>query len=176
MSCFQEQSRWPSLSFVPCVEGEARKCRLQSLWRWSCWPRPEHVTLLFKSVCVSHCLLAVQHVGWFLGCASFLIVSVFPSRPLRRCAGPSGLLGSGNQGSPAFGSTPGSPSIAQAKTQPQKSATRRRGVFTACRLVLSRELVGMGWGLHFPRLISGPPTPPEPALVVQRGRHRRVAP
>lgn len=172
MSCYQEQG-WAGLplSFVG-VEGEATKCRLRSLWWWSCRPQPEHVTLLFKSVCVSHCLLAVRCVGWFLGCASFLGPRLnLPQPPTLPLRWASGLLGGGNRGYPAFGGTPGSPSIAQAKTRPQKpSHSRTRRV---CSLSVSSQpgAGGDGVGAPLPSIQKWPcPPSPSPRRSAQRGQ------
>lgn len=130
-------------------------------------PQPEHVTLLFKSVCES-LLLAVPRAGWFLGCASFLGRLSLPQPPTLPLHWASGLLRGSHRGYPAFRGTPGSPSIAQADLR--NPATRGQGVFAACRSVLSQELVGMGWGLHFPQFRSGPATLPSPRWSAQRGQ------
>lgn len=133
-------------------------------------PQPERVTVLFKSVCES-LSLAVPRAGWFLGCASFLGRLSLPQPPTLPLRWASGLLSGGNRGYPAFRGTPGSPSIAQAKTRPQKpSHSRTRRV---CSLSVSSQpgAGGDGVGAPLPSIQKWlcPPSP-SPRWSAQRGQ------
>lgn len=105
-------ARLPGLR-LSCVRGRLR-CQLRSLWRWSCRPRPEHVTLLFKSVCES--LFTAVQCGVVSRLCSFLSPCLSrPQLPALPLCCPRGSW-RGNLGAP------------QAKTRPQKpslSRTRR---------------------------------------------------
>lgn len=141
------------------------QCRLRSLRRGPAG-RGQNTSLYYLRVCVSHCVLAVQRVGCFLGCASSLSPRLslpqLPALPLRWALGAPGRW------------EPGFPCIWEHPRQRlslRNPATRGRGVSAACRPVLSHELVGRGWGLHFPQFRSGPAHPsPRPRWSAQRGQ------
>lgn len=122
MSCWQEQG-WAGLPRVcPVCGGRGHAMSVTVPPAWSCRPRPEHVTLLFKSVCESLC--ASSAACGVLSRLCLVPQSSSQSSPAARSAAALGPRGSWAVGT----GVPLHLGAPQAKTQPQKprhSRTRR---------------------------------------------------
>lgn len=128
------------------VRRERPQCRLRPA------SAGQNVTLLFKSVCVSQFTSSACGCFW----PGLVLGPRLPGCPLCRCAGPSGLLGGGDRGSPALG-----------------SATGRLGLRNpASRMSAASARSGRGWGGGATSLSSEVAVPALPRLGGLRGGAR----